>query len=418
MRAPTHYLVGFSFGLMMQVPFKILAPLALITLIPDIDTTESTLGKLLKPISRLFEKVGHRTITHSLYACLSAAFLTVPATYFNPLFPFWVFMIYFSHPFADFFNIMGVQFLAPFSDIVFVSSYSEKRRMAVGSKKEYLLMILLFALNTFALSQNIQLKEEIIRISGFMYKSYAHAYDSYKKNSRFLNIATVTFYSEKIKNKRKISSPVIAMNSNALILIDEKGERIRITRMDIGDDDISITNTQYPINEKELNGMDVKEIEKYPQAYIVGEIMIKNMDFPIVSNDYITVSKDSAGTKISLNYGNITDIAPILNITKEIEIQLNDLEKNSPENQIQNLTKEKKILEEKITEIQEEGQVYEKYQTIVDLDARLKNISQRIENLKLFLLTNANKIQTEISKLKNVSITYNLKLYWFSKETK
>jgi inner membrane protein len=75
MTAPTHILGGFVFAgtlcsftdvNVFENP-KYLIVCALCSILPDIDTTKSWLGKLLYPVSWLiYHKFGHRTITHSL----------------------------------------------------------------------------------------------------------------------------------------------------------------------------------------------------------------------------------------------------------------------------------------------------------------------------------------------------------------
>jgi len=75
MNAPTHIISGFVFAgtlcsftdvNVFENP-EYIAACALFSILPDIDTTKSLIGKICYPVSwMLYRKCGHRTITHSL----------------------------------------------------------------------------------------------------------------------------------------------------------------------------------------------------------------------------------------------------------------------------------------------------------------------------------------------------------------
>jgi len=74
MKAPTHVIGGFMFtgtlcsftDLNIFERPQYLIACAAFSLLPDIDTTKSLIGKVCYPVSYiLFRKFGHRTITHS-----------------------------------------------------------------------------------------------------------------------------------------------------------------------------------------------------------------------------------------------------------------------------------------------------------------------------------------------------------------
>ena len=75
--------VAFLCFLVGDVPTPILVVSLLLALLPDIDTPKSLIGSLLKPISKLLErKIGHRTVTHSVFALglvAGVAYLLAPA---------------------------------------------------------------------------------------------------------------------------------------------------------------------------------------------------------------------------------------------------------------------------------------------------------------------------------------------------
>lgn len=81
------------------------------TLLPDIDSARSTIGKRIKPLSRALELVaGHRGLLHSLAGWL---IFTIPASIagMNAALPFT--LGYVSHLLLDSLTPTGVRFLYP-----------------------------------------------------------------------------------------------------------------------------------------------------------------------------------------------------------------------------------------------------------------------------------------------------------------
>lgn len=82
------------------------------SLLPDIDSPKSTIGRCVYPISWLINKLfGHRTITHDIVTISLIALLTI---FMNPsiaLYGFW--LGYLGHLFLDSFNYRGVAALYP-----------------------------------------------------------------------------------------------------------------------------------------------------------------------------------------------------------------------------------------------------------------------------------------------------------------
>ncbi len=106
------------------------------SLIPDIDTTASGLGKFMKPISRFIEsRVGHRTLTHSLLGLALFGLLAAPIWYSNP--KAWIFFVIgiASHLALDTLNIIGVPLLYP-SRLQFWFVHNRNYRIPYGSPLE------------------------------------------------------------------------------------------------------------------------------------------------------------------------------------------------------------------------------------------------------------------------------------------
>ena len=90
MMAPTHTVFAtLSIGLFGAVINTPLSPIAysfaaLGSVLPDIDTTGSGIGKMFLPLSTFLErKYGHRTITHSLLGTMIFALIFSPMLLFH-----------------------------------------------------------------------------------------------------------------------------------------------------------------------------------------------------------------------------------------------------------------------------------------------------------------------------------------------
>jgi inner membrane protein len=85
MMITTHLAIGTaatSLILGTSNPWFLLAA-ALSSQIPDLDTTRSIAGRCLYPLARFLEsRYAHRTITHSIYAVIGVAIVTLPIGYF------------------------------------------------------------------------------------------------------------------------------------------------------------------------------------------------------------------------------------------------------------------------------------------------------------------------------------------------
>lgn len=107
------------------------------SLLPDIDTAHSGLGRWVRPLStRLERRFGHRTLTHSLLgtallACASSWLLLL-----NPGALLWLLVGYLSHLLLDTANISGVPLLWPWH-LQFWLVGNRAWRVPYGSPKEF-----------------------------------------------------------------------------------------------------------------------------------------------------------------------------------------------------------------------------------------------------------------------------------------
>ena len=124
MTAPTHLtfaefiylLLLTTTGIALDVTNAITVGLS--SLLPDIDTGASTVGRALPflsgPIERRF---GHRTLTHSLLFCCVLALFCSPVALLETDVYFCFVAGYVSHPFLDTMNVNGIRLFYPFSSV-------------------------------------------------------------------------------------------------------------------------------------------------------------------------------------------------------------------------------------------------------------------------------------------------------------
>ena len=143
MTGPTH--VAFSLAIANVLNFSMSHTIitVIFSIIPDLDTSMSNIGKLLYPISvPLNKKFGHRKFIHSF--TLWVPFLLLAYFYY----PFkYVAIGAISHVLLDCWNLSGVEVFQPFSERTFVL-FGKGWRIKTGSKAE-IIIFLIFMLITF-----------------------------------------------------------------------------------------------------------------------------------------------------------------------------------------------------------------------------------------------------------------------------
>ena len=126
MTAPNHIIGGIVitglFGSFLNLNILanpiFIASTILGSLIPDIDYTKSTIGKIFRPISKyLNRRFGHRTITHSLLAMFGSflLFAIIESTFYDRTTTAKIYLLgYFSHLVLDMMTVQGVPLFYPF----------------------------------------------------------------------------------------------------------------------------------------------------------------------------------------------------------------------------------------------------------------------------------------------------------------
>jgi inner membrane protein len=146
MRAHTHCLFSLTLTAftLETADWKPLALAAVASQLPDVDTSSSLAGRLLRPLSRGLEnRWPHRTVTHSFLATAIIALSALPLRWYST--PLWYAVIlgYFGGWFSDAFTKSGVAAFYPLSAARLVIPANPRLRLATGSRAEYVVLSLL-----------------------------------------------------------------------------------------------------------------------------------------------------------------------------------------------------------------------------------------------------------------------------------
>jgi inner membrane protein len=202
---------------------------ALASQLPDVDTSKSTVGRILFPLSRLLEKrLPHRSVTHSFLATGIFTLATYPLTLFTkPL--YWQALVlgYFFGWFADVFTKSGVAAFYP-SKARLVIPGNPKMRLATGSNAEWFVLFILVAVAI--LSININSAGGILRSFNQALGLPSGVVEAVNEDaSRYLLIAHIrgrnAITQEPIEKAYEIVQP---LNQNDLLVKDELGITYRV----------------------------------------------------------------------------------------------------------------------------------------------------------------------------------------------
>jgi inner membrane protein len=202
---------------------------ALASQLPDVDTSKSTVGRILFPLSRFIEKrLPHRSVTHSFLATGIFTLATYPiALVTKPL--YWQALVlgYFFGWFADVFTKSGVAAFYP-SKARLVIPGNPKMRLSTGSNAEWFVLSILVAVAI--LSININSAGGILRSFNQALGLPSGAIEAVNEDaSRYLLTAHIrgrnAITQEPIEKAYEIIQP---LNQNDLLVKDELGTTYRV----------------------------------------------------------------------------------------------------------------------------------------------------------------------------------------------
>jgi len=195
MTAPTHVtFAGFVYllimtptGVALSVPNAI--AMAVASLLPDLDTGASRIGRMFLPLSlRIERRFGHRTLTHAVVFVFSLAVVLLPLALWDMDLYACFCAGYTTHTLLDTATINGVRLFYPFSTVrcVFpMEIYHPLRyRTATGSKLDHALgvIFLLGCIPTFLIAELGY--ERFVRFAQRNVESAVRDYNEYSRTNR------------------------------------------------------------------------------------------------------------------------------------------------------------------------------------------------------------------------------------------
>lgn len=189
------------------------------SLLPDVDTTRSFIGRALFPISSILEKkIGHRGATHSLLFSSIFFFALLPLSL---RFAFALWMGYVGHLFADMITISGVPLFYPASYMC-VMPGNDDYRIRTGTWKEFVLLGVLASLFLPALKLNTVSIERALHRTFKNMSSAVTDYNTLANNNRvFLYIEGYFQHTQgEVKGEYEI---VARLDENTLLVQDGEG---------------------------------------------------------------------------------------------------------------------------------------------------------------------------------------------------
>lgn len=199
--------------------------------LPDIDTTESAIGRLLFPLARFIEdRFPHRSLTHSFLFTLGIAITCIPIyLYGNPKIALALPLGHLLAIFSDTFTKQGVQLLYP-SPMWIITGTNPNTRLSTGSKGEFWLIGLVVIALLISLNIRTQggFKKSVDSFLG-LESGIVNVYNSDGKNHHiFVRVDGVKADDRSVIAKEFL---LIGAGAKQLILADSKG--IYKTEVDI-----------------------------------------------------------------------------------------------------------------------------------------------------------------------------------------
>ncbi len=265
--------------------------------LPDLDTTTSTIGQILFPVSNWLEdNFPHRSITHSLLATAVLAAIALPIGYhYNHLIT--AAALPFGHLvacFSDTFTKKGVQLFYP-NQAWTVAGSNPHRRLSTGGAGEFWVLAIAVTLLIFSiwinnnggifqnLGQNLSLSDAVVKV--------------YNENAETNHVyAEIQGFWESDRSKADGRYLILGNEGKEFIVTDgkgvyETGTEIITSKVKtvIGDKSANIIQTLSFDDEQATPQLNQLK-EKYPANLIVvtGEVTI---DLPDKINNYDTNQK-------------------------------------------------------------------------------------------------------------------------------
>jgi inner membrane protein len=306
MMAVTHLLfsvAGTSLILGTADP-SLLVTAAIASQVPDCDTTESSLGKALYPISSLIERYfPHRTITHSFLGTVVVGAIALPLLWWNPL-SYQALLLGFTLGWlGDVFTKSGTAAFYP-SNARLVIPGNINLRLKTGSPPELFVLGLCVA----ALVLGIHLNT-----TGGMMTNFSQAMgqvegaaDFYMKNrDAHLVMATVSGHHQLTGKPISGQFEIVDMEGSELILSNSQGllktgEQLKVERINTSLGQRVVVETQ-TVNLTEETVEEKLTLDS-PRTYVSGQLELEDaQDLSLPNNpEYYPAIKASTGMGVQI----------------------------------------------------------------------------------------------------------------------
>jgi len=397
--ATTHYAFSYLLCAAAGVEPATALTASLLSLLPDIDHPESTIGRVFRPVSKsIQQKYGHRTVTHSLFAIFTISIILLPilllphlfwgrpgggATgYVNPWSAFYsaALLAFSSHIFIDLFNKSGVKFFAPFSQKEYISFRTTQMRILVSSWQEYILLFVIVFFAFTVTGEGFSIHKAVRSVGKMIYKNYDNAVKDYQENSAYLCMAHVEYF-DNIERKILVEDlQVLNMYPQTGVFL-RNNERLVIGKENINE--ITVDKTEKKVITKRISGSDPALLKAIPNgSYLSGTIDVKNYFPELKSNSYITIDRRSDGASFILKCAAPWEISRILNLHNEISVEIEKLKKQLCSYQISQLRGEESELKKRIESLRKKG-LYKNYGRISKLTGEVKKVQSKIGSLEM-----------------------------------
>ncbi len=391
MTATTHYAFSYLLCAAAGVEPATALTASLLSLLPDIDHPESTIGRIFLPLSKYIQrKYGHRTVTHSLFAIMFIAAALLPLLLIPRLLqwgnPFWTgfyagaLLAFSSHIFIDLFNKSGVRIFSPFSQKEYISFRTPSLRILVSSWQEYILLFVIVFFAFTVTGEGFSIHKAVRSVGKMIYKNYDNAVKDYQENSAYLCMAQIDYFDNIERRKVVENLPVLNMYPESAVFL-RNNERIVIGKENINE--ITVEKTTKMVTTKRISGSDPALLKSIPNgSYISGTIDVKNYFPELKSNSFITVDRRSDGAGFTLKCAAPWEISRILNLHNEIGTEIEKLKKKLCSYQIEQLRVEESELKKKVETLRIKG-LYNNYSRISKLSADMKRVQSKVSSLEM-----------------------------------
>jgi inner membrane protein len=306
-------------------PFILLIAGAM-SLLPDIDSSKSVVGKILFPVSRLIERYfPHRTFTHSFFFTAILAIGLIPLAFEGKDFYFAALIGFFCGWFLDVFTKAGVSAFYPMSMARLVIPANPAMRLSTGSKNEWLLSVIFLAL--FVISFQLHSSGGVMQIFSSLLAQPTGVAELYlahsNKNRIYVNLSGQTSAGN-INGRYEVialqsNNTFLIRKDNALLLVGDSGclhchVRSDSAKGEIGES-VYVSTQEVRLNEQPIQ----KFIEHFSgrEILVSGELVLPNEEIQIPNSQMqfnpVTITANLESKTARLSNASLEDLRPLNN---------------------------------------------------------------------------------------------------------